>query len=274
MMHDHLTIVSVYGHNDGACAVPSIMHSMKELPGSKGLLLSRDKPFNLPSTIEWRRVGIIDYLQYSVFMMHGLQHHIKTDYALVVQDDGWVLNGKNFTEEFYEYDYIGAPSHCGRVGDQFILSFGWADFEDRMVVQNGGFSLRSKRFLEAPNKFGIVHKQANDIHNWNEDAQLTAIFRRDLEACGMKYATEDVAKRFSIEYVGPKFHDDFDFNTLVGHHAQSRRLIGDKYVRVTLPHGEIKDMHGEERFIQYLSDLGYTIEYTYDRRNSEKTTQN
>lgn len=273
MTHDELTIVSVYGHNDGACAVPSIVQSMKELPGSCGLLLSRERPFNLPSYIKWRKIGFIDYLQYSVFMMHGLQHHIKTNYALVVQDDGWVLNGQNFTEEFYEYDYIGAPSHCGRVGDMLLMGFGWVEHEERTPVLNGGFSLRSKRFLEAPNRFGIVHKQADDIHNWNEDAQLTAIFRRDLEACGMKYAPEDVAKRFSIEYSGPGFHDDFDFSQLVGHHGQSRRLIADKYCRITLPHGEIKDFHGEDRFLQYLESIGYTLEFTYDRRNTEEATQ-
>ena len=271
MTHEHLTIVSVYGHNDGARAVPSIMHSMKQLPGSRGLLLSRERPFNLPKSIEWKRVGIIDYMQYSVFMMHGLQHHIKTDYALVVQDDGWVLNGANFTDEFYAYDYIGAPSHCGRVGDQFILGFGWEQHEERTVVQNGGFSLRSKRFLEAPNRYGIVHKQASDIHNWNEDAQLTAIYRADLEYCGMKYASENVAKRFSIEYVGLNFHDDFDFTQLVGHHAQCRRLIGDMRVRMTLPHSEIKNIHKEQLFTDHLISLGYEIEYEDEPSHSEET---
>jgi hypothetical protein len=261
MKHDQLTIVSVYGHNDGSGALPSITHSMKQLPGSKGLLLSRAKPVGLPDNIEWKQVGIIDYLQYSVFMMHCLQHHIKTDYCLVVQDDGWVLNGENFKEKYYDYDYIGAPSHCGRVGDQFLLGFAWTKHRKRTVVQNGGFSLRSKKFLQACNEFGIVHKQANDIHNWNEDAQLTAIYRKDLEFCGLKYAPEKIAKDFSIEYVGPKFHDGFDFKRLVGHHAQSRRLIGENYVRITKPHGEIKDFHRELEFVNFLYDLGYVVEY-------------
>ena len=176
-----------------------------------------------------------------------------------------------FKDEYYNYDYIGAPSHCGRVGDNFILGFGWQEYEQRTVVQNGGFSLRSLKFLQAPNHFGITHKQANDIHNWNEDAQLTAIFRADLEVCGMKYATEDVAKEFSIEYVGPGFHDGFDFTKLVGHHAQSRKLVADNYIRVSMPHGEIKNLHGETEFIKFLSDMGYTIEYTYDRSNNKKT---
>jgi len=44
MKHNKLTIVSVFGHNDGSTAIPSIMKSMQELPGSKGLLLSIKKP--------------------------------------------------------------------------------------------------------------------------------------------------------------------------------------------------------------------------------------
>ena len=263
--HDHLTIVSVYGHNDGSSVIPSISHSMKQLPGSKGLLLSLSKPENLPDYIQWKRIGIVDYLQYSVFMMHLLQAHIETDYCLVVQDDGWVLSGENWKDDYYNYDYIGAPSHCGLVGNEFHLGFGWTQFPDRIAVQNGGFSLRSKKFLEAPNKFGVTHKQAQDIHNWNEDAQLTALFRRDLESCGMKYAPEEVAKKFAIEYVCPEYHDDLNFHELVGHHAQSRRLKGDMYVKVTMPHQEIKNLYGEEEFIKFLLDIGYVVEYSYPR---------
>ena len=51
MIHDQLTIVSVFGHNDGSAAIPSIIKSMQELPGSKGLLLSIEKPENLPDEI-------------------------------------------------------------------------------------------------------------------------------------------------------------------------------------------------------------------------------
>ena len=113
MEHNDLTIVSVYGHNNGASALPSIKRSMAELPGSRGLLLSIAKPDNLPNNIEWKQIGFVNYLQYSIFMMHQLYAFIDTEYCLIVQDDGWVLDGDNFMPEYYEYDYIGAPSHCG-----------------------------------------------------------------------------------------------------------------------------------------------------------------
>ena len=61
MVHNQLTIVSVYGHNNGASAMPSIVKSMKELPGSKGLLISIEEPPNLPSNVVWKRCNPIDY---------------------------------------------------------------------------------------------------------------------------------------------------------------------------------------------------------------------
>ena len=87
MDHNDLTIVSVYGHNTGSTAIPSILKSMQELPGSRGLLLSYNKPVDLPSDIEWQRIEHTNYMEYSPFMMHCLQSFIKTEYCLVVQDD-------------------------------------------------------------------------------------------------------------------------------------------------------------------------------------------
>jgi hypothetical protein len=54
MEHNDLTIVSVYGHNNGASVIPSIKRSMKELPGSRGLLLSIAKPDNLSNLLKRR----------------------------------------------------------------------------------------------------------------------------------------------------------------------------------------------------------------------------
>ena len=263
MVHDQLTIVSVYGHNNGASAIPSIVKSMKELPGSKGLLISIEEPPNLPSNVVWKRCNPIDYLGYSLFMMHCLYAFIETDYCLVVQDDGWVLNGKNFKPEYYDYDYIGAPSHCAFGEGNLYLQFAWTQVTEPVkVVQNGGFSLRSRRFLEACNKHGIVHLNSNEIHGWNEDAQLSAILKPTLQSFGYKYCPDDIAKNFSIEYVGHGFHEEgFNFGGLLGHHAQSRKLVSTNHIVVPV---DPKKSHGEVGFMLWLQSIGYTVEYQYD----------
>jgi hypothetical protein len=263
MVHDQLTIVSVYGHNNGASAIPSILKSMKELKGSKGLLISLEKPPKLPKKIAWKRCHFIDYLGYSLFMMHGLYAYIETDFCLVVQDDGWVLNGKNFKPEYYDYDYIGAPSHCAFSDGHLYLHFSWTEATEPVrVVQNGGFSLRSKRFLEACNKHGIMHLNSNEIHGWNEDAQLSCILKPVLQSYGYKYCPDEIAKYFSIEYVGLGFHEeDFDYTKLLGHHAQTRKLASTNHVVVPI---DPINSYGEIDFLGWLQTQGYTVEYRYD----------
>ena len=258
MEHNNLTIVSVYGHNDGSSAIFAIQKSMKELPGSRGLLLSIIKPDNLPESIEWKQIGNLDYLMYSTFIMHSLYAFIDTDYCLIVQDDSWVLNGANFKPEYYEYDYIGGVSHAAMVGNQLLLQGTWHDKFPRTLVQNGGFSLRSKRFLEAPNKLGITHTPAQDIHLWNEDVQLSCIKRHIFAEHGMKYASEKTIRDFSIENVIPTFHDDFDFGKLLGCHSTSRKLISDNHILVN---PICVTSYREPDFLSFLQSIGYTIEY-------------
>jgi hypothetical protein len=235
---------------------------MQELPGSQGLLISIEEPPNLPSNVVWKRCHNIDYLGYSLFMMHGLYAYIETDYCLIVQDDGWVLNGKNFKPEYYEYDYIGAPSHCAFGEGNLYLHFSWTQATEPVkVVQNGGFSLRSKRFLEACNKHGIMHLNSNEIHGWNEDAQLSAILKPLLKSYGYKYCPDEIAKYFSIEYVGLGFHEEnFDYTKLVGHHAQTRKLASNNHVVVP---ADPTYSYGEVDFLGFLQGIGYTLEYRY-----------
>ncbi len=197
-------------------------------------------------------------------MMHCLYSFIETDYCLVVQDDGWVLDGGNWREEYYEYDYIGAPSHCGTVDDQLALHFSWVGKANHRCVQNGGFSLRSRRFCEAPNRHGLAHRHSNDIHGWNEDAQLSMWLRPAFEEWGYRYASDELARDFAIEYVGPGFHDGFDFGRLVGHHGQCRRLIAPMRVQIQADSRQIVNVYGESEFQSFLKDIGYTLEYKND----------
>lgn len=258
MEHNKLTIVSVYGHGDGSATIPSISKSIKELPGSKGLLLSIEKPKNLPDNIKWKQIQFMDYWSYSTFMIHCLYYFIETDFCLVVQDDGWVLDGNNWKEDYYNYDYIGGITHAGLVGNELYLGFNWVDKKDPIVVQNGGFSLRSKRFLEAPNKHGIAQIHSSAVHVWNEDVQLSCLRKELFESLGYKIAPKEVSKEFAIEHVAPMFHDDLDFSKLLGHHSKTRRLIKDN--EIILPVG-IENSYREQEFLDFLQSKGYVLNY-------------
>jgi hypothetical protein len=261
MEHKQLTIVSVYGHGDGLATIPSISKSMKELPGSRGLILSIEKPKNLPEHIHWMQIYPLDYRGYSTFMMHCLYAFIDTEFCLVVQDDGWVLDGNNWKEDYYNYDYIGGITHAGLVGNELHLGFNWVDKKDPIVVQNGGFSLRSRRFLEAPNQHGVAQMFSMNMDLWNEDVQLSCLHHSLFTNLGYKIAPKEISKEFAIEHVAPIFHDDLDFSKLLGHHSKTRRLIKDN--EIILPAG-IENSYREQEFLDFLQSKGYVLNYVVE----------
>lgn len=124
---------------------------------------------------------------YSTFMMKELVDYIKTDYLLVVQYDGYVVNASAWRNEWLKYDYIGAV---------------WEWYKDSMRVGNGGFSLRSRRLHQ-------VLKDDVDIIPINE-AGVTKHMEEDHCICRLYYqllkyrhkigfASEEEARKFSIE---------------------------------------------------------------------------
>jgi len=121
---------------------------------------------------------------YSRFILKELPGRVATGYALVVQWDGYVVDPMAWTPEFLRYDYIGAK---------------WPWHADGLTVGNGGFSLRSRRLLEA----GADPRVSLDS-DLGEDQILCRLYRRPLEAeLGVRFAPEAVAERFSYERTPP-----------------------------------------------------------------------
>lgn len=111
---------------------------------------------------------------YSKFCIRGMHKYVNTSHALVVQYDGFVLNGQAWTDDFLKYDYIGAP------------------FNPSGIVGNGGFSLRSKKLME-----WISKQDWPDFHP--EDSCICIRHRFELENAGFRFAKLGIAQRFAIE---------------------------------------------------------------------------
>ncbi len=47
--------------------------------------------------------------EYSRFVIWELDKFVDTPHVLIVQHDGFILNPRAWTDEFLNYDYIGAP---------------------------------------------------------------------------------------------------------------------------------------------------------------------
>jgi Protein of unknown function (DUF5672) len=132
-----------------------------------------------PGGVEVRNIGAIaSRHDYSGFIMKRLVEHVETSHVLVTQWDGYVVRPEAWRDEFLNWDYIGA---VWRQGDK---TFG---------VGNGGFSLRSRRLLNAlrDDRFRLTQ---------NEDQDICGHFRPVLEGeFGIRFADEALADAFSFE---------------------------------------------------------------------------
>lgn len=149
--------------------------------------------------------------EYSHFVLWELDKYIETDYVLIVQHDGFILNPQAWTDEFLNYDYIGAP---WLVADWAVKNY---DFPVELVgsylVGNGGFSLRSKKLLSVAAKLA----QQGSLSRYNpEDTAISLYHRALFESEGIKFAPVEIAKCFSFE--GESL-DDYAWNGQFGFHG-------------------------------------------------------
>ena len=154
--------------------------SIEQARFAQALLISdRVPPGGLPDGVSWRPIEPLRSRQsYSRFLFRDLAAHIATSHALVVQWDGYILDNAAWDPAFLTYDYIGAP---------------WPQFSDNHVVGNGGFSLRSRRLLDALGHYGLQPGEA-------EDLAICRRLRPMLEQQhGIRFAPPDVSARFAWE---------------------------------------------------------------------------
>lgn len=156
-------------------------------------LLSPKKPLVLNDRIEHISIPPIDFIGYSKFMIQELYKFVDTKFCLVIQPDGFVINPNMWTNQFLEYDYIGAPwpnEVC--VNNASITKI----FLEKNRVGNGGFSLRSKKLLKA-----CSHIKFDDLDFplKSEDMVICHYLYQDMLKAGIKFAPFDLARQFSIE---------------------------------------------------------------------------
>lgn len=143
--------------------------------------------------IEFVRIPTLTSAEkYSQFMTKGLREHIATPFALVVQWDGYVIHPDSWQDSFRNYDYIGAR---------------WPWLPPGQDIGNGGFSLRSKRLLDA-----LADPDIKDFTV--EDIAIGQTYRPLLEdRYAIRFAPAAVADQFSFE-VAPPPRPTFGFHAL------------------------------------------------------------
>jgi len=157
-------------------AVNALRKSLEQIsPACCKLLTSQTLTHPTFENIQVVKIPHIDSLEaYSRFMIRELHKYVDTSHALVIQADGYVLNGSAWSDFYLTHDYIGSP------------------FNPSGTVGNGGFSLRSqvlfRECLKLPT--GSDHP---------EDAAISLVHRNQLEKGGVHFALPALASTFAFE---------------------------------------------------------------------------
>lgn len=137
----------------------------------------------LPGTTWVEHEPTKTFTEYNLIMMKGIASVVDTSHALYVQYDGMIQNAELWRDEFLNYDYIGAV---------------WPWEPEGRNVGNGGFSLRSKKLLDACCDPAIQLSAARNFIA--EDATIAIDNRAYLEnKYGINFAPSSVARQFSHE---------------------------------------------------------------------------
>lgn len=123
---------------------------------------------------------ISDRMEYSIFCLEKLPDYIKTEFCLLIQHDGFIINPDMWNPDWLNYDYIGSP-----------FSY------NTDMVGNGGFSLRSKNLLSLCKKI-YTETPIPEC----EDTFVCWTHRNFLELNGMKFSPLHIARKFGSEIEG------------------------------------------------------------------------
>jgi hypothetical protein len=191
--------------------IRALKKSMQGITYKEVIFISHEKPEGLPKDITFKECSkMTDINMYSEFIAYKLVDYVSTNFVLIVQHDGYVLHPNKWNNNFLKYDYIGAPwppkTHFTNDGTE-------------IRVGNGGFSLRSKRFLNILNELNLPFTD-NKTGFYNEDGLLCLYYRKNLEEAGISFAPVEVASLFSRERW---CHDSKLFT--FGFHSNRRNII-------------------------------------------------
>lgn len=190
---NNITIVAMTSVNVTK-TIKAIEYSMKNIDFGDAILITHKKPFFLPKNIRYQHTSRLNNINdFNYKMVYELHKYIKTDYALIVHADGFVVNPQSWRDSFLEYDYIGAPWPIPEPND--VISY--RDKDNNLYRVGNSVSIRSKLIMELPSKINLKWEKINGWYN--EDGFLCVHNRKLLEKYGVKYAPVEEAAKFSRE---------------------------------------------------------------------------
>ena len=199
----------------------SMRISLRNIEFGAVKLLSSAFPKKKYPDIEYVSIPPINIIDYSRIMIEDLHKHFETSHCLIVQADSFVVNSDLWKDEFLQFDYIGAPwSNKIPVNPNLILNL------EKNPVGNGGFSLRSRKLVEATAK---INFNSLKFPHKAEDIIICHYLYKEMVDCGIRFAPPKLAAQFSMENENHLYGQDV--TTVFGFHGkQFREYFLNKYV--------------------------------------------
>jgi len=189
-----VTLITVAGANINIeSAAKALLISSEFCKFESIKLLSPARPIALHKQIEHVAIPPMDFTGYQRFKIEELYKFIDTKFCLCIESDGFVINPQLWSNEFLEYDYIGAPwPNFVKIKNGPLDKF----YFDKNRVGNSGFSLRSKKLLEV-----CAQIKFDELKLWIklEDLIICHFLYEEMIKAGIKFAPLDLARKFSIE---------------------------------------------------------------------------
>jgi hypothetical protein len=191
--------------------IQALEYSCRNIKFGDVKIASDIKPENLPTYIKHEfteKSSNIDEWNYNI--IYNLPKHVDTDYAILIHDNGFIVNPQSWRDDFLDYDYIGAP---------FPLptdDISYRDIHGNIIRQGNSVSLRSKKLLDVANNINLEWKSFYGYTN--EDGFICAHYRHKYIEQGCKFADIDIAKYFSHESMIPEIQGikPFAFHNYMG----------------------------------------------------------
>ena len=200
---DNTTLVMCDGTGSDFFVNEKIISSMVKIAKFKNILHFTTQTECESYYSELIKIKRFSYKDYQDFLIYKLNDYIKTDFAFLMQSDGFIINPNMFNPSFFEYDYIGAPWPKNIFKKIKV---------DGDVVGNGGFSIRSKKLLEQCKNIPL-----GSYYYWHEDTLISLYYKKYFENAGCKFAPIELAKQFSIEY---PLNENHNIESCFGFHGK------------------------------------------------------
>ena len=208
-----VTLLSATSTEADAAQV-SMRISLHNIQFGAAKLLCTEEPKQKYPDIEYISIPPLKSVDsYNRLIFQDLHKYFRTSHCLIVQADSFVVNSRLWKDEFLKFDYIGGPwPNKIKINPNLTLHL------EKNPVGNGGFSMRSRKLVEATSK---INFDSLNFPLKAEDVVICYFLYKEMINIGIRFAPPKLAAQFSMENIENLYGQDA--NSVFGFHGKHMR---------------------------------------------------